>query len=73
MENLLHEIVEKQAETSADSIAVSSGDQHLTYREFNSRADTLASHLVHKGVGPGVLVGFCIDRSLELIIGCSEY
>src|SRR5439155_20479303 len=43
--------------------------QHLTYRELNRRANQLAHHLRGLGVGPDVLVGICMDRSLELVVG----
>src|SRR4029077_1198349 len=44
-------------------------DQHLTYRELNRRANQLAHHLVKLGVGPDVLVGILVERSLEMVVG----
>jgi surfactin family lipopeptide synthetase A len=44
-------------------------DQQLTYRELNARANQLAHHLRKLGVGPEVLVGICIERSLEMLVG----
>ncbi|HET6514241.1 MAG TPA: amino acid adenylation domain-containing protein, partial [Thermodesulfovibrionales bacterium] len=44
-------------------------DQQLTYRELNSKANQLAHYLRKCGVGPEVLVGICVERSLEMIIG----
>jgi amino acid adenylation domain-containing protein len=44
-------------------------DQHLTYRELNRRANQLAHHLQARGVGPEVLVGLCVERSLEMVVG----
>ena len=41
----------------------------LTYRELNRRANQLAQHLQALGVGPDVLVGICLERSLELVVG----
>ncbi|KYF67459.1 AMP-binding protein, partial [Sorangium cellulosum] len=43
--------------------------QRLTYSELNERANQLAHHLRSLGVGPEVLVGLCVERSLELLIG----
>lgn len=41
----------------------------LTYRQLNARAELLAACLISKGVGPNVLVGLCVQRSLEMVIG----
>ena len=43
--------------------------QKLTYRELNIRANQLAHYLKKLGVGPEVLVGICVERSLEMMIG----
>ena len=42
---------------------------HCTYSELNRRANQLAHYLRRLGVGPEVLVGLCVDRSLDLVIG----
>ena len=47
----------------------SSRTQQLTYRELNRRANQLAHHLRALGVGPEVLVGICVERSLEMVVG----
>ena len=44
-------------------------DQQLSYGELNGRANQLAHHLRGLGVGPDVLVGICVERSLEMIVG----
>ncbi len=44
-------------------------DQHLTYRQLNERANQLAHYLRALGVGPEVLVGICVGRSLEMVVG----
>lgn len=41
----------------------------LTYRQLAEQAGRLAQQLQHLGVGPGVVVGLCMDRSLELVVG----
>ena len=50
-------------------IAVVFEGRQLTYRELNARANQLAHHLRALGVGPDVLVGLCVERSLEMIVG----
>jgi tyrocidine synthetase-3 len=42
---------------------------HMTYRELNQRADQLAGKLLHKGVGPDIITGLMVDRSIHMIIG----
>src|SRR5262249_16243464 len=43
-------------------------DQRLTYSELNRRANTLAHTLQASGIGPDVLVGVCMERSLDMVI-----
>ncbi len=65
----IHELFETQVEQTPDAIAVIFADQQLTYRELNIRANQLAKHLHSLGVGPELLVGICVERSLEMIVG----
>ncbi len=65
----VHELFEEQVEKNPDNIAVVFEDERLTYRELNERANQLAHYLLELGVGPEVLVGICMERSLEMIIG----
>ncbi|GAB4190132.1 MAG: hypothetical protein Fur006_31950 [Coleofasciculaceae cyanobacterium] len=65
----IHELFEAQVERTPDAIAVVFEDQQLTYRELNAKANQLAHYLQTLGVGPEVLVGICVERSLEMAIG----
>src|SRR6476469_5310328 len=65
----IHHLFEEQVEHSPDNIAVVFGDEQLRYRELNQRANQLAHHLQTLGVGPEVLVGLCVERSVEMVIG----
>jgi amino acid adenylation domain-containing protein len=65
----LHQLIEEQVECTPDAIAVSFGDRRLTYRELNQQANQLAHYLREKGVGPDVLVGIFVERSLEMVVG----
>ena len=65
---LVH-LFEEQVERSPDAVAVIYEDSKLTYRELNSRSNQLAHHLIKMGVGPEVMVGLFMERSLEMVIG----
>ncbi len=65
----LHELIREQAERTPHSKAVVFEDKHLTYAELMCRANQLASHLKSLGVGPESLVGLCVERSLEMVVG----
>jgi amino acid adenylation domain-containing protein len=64
----IHQLFEEQVERTPDHVAVVFEDQQLTYRELNARANQLAHYLQKLGVGHEVLVGICLERSLELAI-----
>src|SRR5690606_40103661 len=53
---LVHDLVARWAEATPDAVAVTCGEERLTYRELNARANALAHHLRTLGVGPGVPV-----------------
>jgi natural product biosynthesis luciferase-like monooxygenase protein len=62
----VHELIERQVARTPDRIALRCRGQALSYRELDRRANRLAHRLVARGVGPDVLVGICLDRSLDL-------
>ncbi len=65
----LHGLFEAQVEKTPEAIALVFADQTLTYRELNARANQLAQHLLKQGVLPDQLVGICIERSVEMVVG----
>jgi len=65
----LHEIVEEQVERTPNAPAVTYEGTQLTYRELNRRANQLANYLRTLGVGPEMLVGICMERSIEMVVG----
>ncbi|MEG4574238.1 amino acid adenylation domain-containing protein [Microcoleus sp. N3A4] len=65
----IHQVFEEQVEQTPNAVAVIFKEEQLTYRELNARANRLARHLQTLGVGPEVLVGICMERSLEMIVG----
>ncbi|HVR97232.1 MAG TPA: amino acid adenylation domain-containing protein, partial [Thermoanaerobaculia bacterium] len=64
----IHAWVEEQVELTPEAVAVVFGEQRLSYREVNLRANRLAHGLMRRGVGPESLVGICVDRSLEMVV-----
>ena len=69
IDQCIHQLFEEQVTRSPDAIAVVFEDQQLTYRELNQRANCLAHYLQTLGVEPEVLVGICVERSLEMVVG----
>jgi amino acid adenylation domain-containing protein len=68
-DKLIHQIFESKAEETPNSAALNFEGEQLTYRELNQRANQLAHYLKSIGVGPGVLVGIAVERSLEMVVG----
>jgi len=64
----IHELLEAQVLRRGESTALFFEDESLTYQELNHRANKLARYLRERGVGPEVLVGVCMDRSLDAIV-----
>ena len=64
----LHELIEAQVQRTPDAVAVIFENQQLSYRELNARANQLAHYLRRLGIRPDVLVGICVERSIELVI-----
>jgi amino acid adenylation domain-containing protein len=68
-ETCIHELVRQQAERTPDAPALEAGGTVLTYRELMRRAGLLARRLRRLGVGPESVVGLCVERSPEMVIG----
>ncbi len=66
---LVPQLVAAQAAAVPDALAVMQGKLSLTYRELDQRANQLAHFLQSLGVGPDVVVGLYLDRSLAVIVG----
>ncbi|MBC1213138.1 non-ribosomal peptide synthase [Trichormus variabilis ARAD] len=65
----IHQLFEEWVEQTPDAVAVVFENQQITYKELNHRANQLAHQLQTLGVKPDVLVGICVERSLEMIVG----
>jgi natural product biosynthesis luciferase-like monooxygenase protein len=65
----VHELFEEQVARTPAAVALVFDERELTYAELNARAERLASTLCGLGAGPDVLVGICVERSLEMMVG----
>jgi amino acid adenylation domain-containing protein len=68
-QSCIHHLFEAQIESRPDAVALVYEGARLTYRELDQRANQLARYLQKLGVGPEVLVGLCVERSLEMVVG----
>ncbi|MEB3342382.1 AMP-binding protein [Okeania sp.] len=64
----IYQLFEQQVENTPNSVTVVFEDKQLTYQQLNGKANQLARYLQDLGVGPEVLVGLYIDRSLDMVI-----
>lgn len=65
----IHQLFEEQVERTPHAVAIVCKNQQLTYGELNARANQLAHYLRHIGVEPEVLVGVCLERSIDQVVG----
>jgi amino acid adenylation domain-containing protein len=65
----IHQLFEEQVARTPDAVAVKFEDRQITYRELNRRANQLAHYLIGLGIGPEKLVGICVERSIEMVVG----
>jgi amino acid adenylation domain-containing protein len=68
-DSCIYELFEEQVERTPDAVAVVFGGIQITYMQLNARANQLAHQLRDLGVGPDVLVGICMKRSVEMVVG----
>lgn len=68
-EDCIHHQFEAQVERTPDAPAVAYQNQEWTYRELNQRANQVAHYLRKHGVGPDILVGVHMNRSLDMMAG----
>ncbi|MDN4544788.1 non-ribosomal peptide synthetase [Pseudomonas sp. C32] len=69
VEQCMHQLIQAQARRTPEAPALVFGERQLSYAQLDARSNQLAHCLREHGVGPDVLVGICVERSLEMVIG----
>ncbi|WP_342366742.1 non-ribosomal peptide synthase/polyketide synthase [Pseudomonas fluorescens] len=65
----VHQLIEAQVLSTPQAPALVFGREQLDYAELNRRTNRLAHRLIEAGVGPDVLVGLAVERSIEMVVG----
>jgi amino acid adenylation domain-containing protein/FkbH-like protein len=68
-DRLIHELIEAQVERTPNATAILYQGKSVSYAELNARANQLARHLLQHAVGRDQLVGICVERGLEMVVG----
>ncbi|MFN8388065.1 MAG: AMP-binding protein, partial [Anaerolineales bacterium] len=61
--------ISSHAVKTPNALAVQCGTEQATYSELLARANKLASYLRQSGAGTGTLIGICLPRSVEMVVG----
>ncbi|MBD0347231.1 MAG: AMP-binding protein, partial [Coleofasciculus sp. Co-bin14] len=69
LDKCIHQLFEEQAQKTPDCVAVVFEDEQFTYAQLNQKVNRLAYYLQQQGVKPEVVVGLCVERSLDAIVG----
>ncbi len=64
----IYELFEAQAERTPDAVAITCNGEELSYRELDRRANQLAHYLQSRDVHPEVIVGLCLEQSIEMMV-----
>ena len=64
----LANLFEEQVERDPEAVAIASGEAALTYRQLSVRSSRLSHRLKALGVGPGAVVGVCLEPSRKMMI-----
>ena len=67
-DSAVHDLFAAQVVRTPDAVAVVFNENQMTYAELNRDANRLGHYLQTLGIGPGTLVGVCVERSLKMIV-----
>ncbi|MEA5464330.1 non-ribosomal peptide synthetase [Leptothoe sp. PORK10 BA2] len=65
----IHTLFEQQVQRTPHGIALITETAEITYQQLNHQANCLAHQLVMLGMGADSLVGLCVERSLDMVVG----
>jgi amino acid adenylation domain-containing protein len=65
----IHGLIAERAARTADAVALIYEDRQLSFTELDRRSNQLAHYLRAFGVGPELVVGLCVERSIEMVVG----
>src|SRR5699024_4475761 len=68
-QDCIHQLFERQVAQAPAATALIFENETVSYRELNRRANQLAHYLRSLGVTAETLVGICMDRSVEMVVG----
>jgi amino acid adenylation domain-containing protein/FkbM family methyltransferase len=68
-EGSMQEAFEREVERVRDAVAVTKEGEHLSYEGLNERAERMAGRLIRMGVGAEEVVGICVGRGIEQVVG----
>lgn len=65
----VQDAIAQKAIKTPDATAIIFEGEKTTYQQLNVRANQLAHYLKQRGIAPGTLIGLCVERSVEMIVG----
>ncbi|KRP58774.1 amino acid adenylation domain-containing protein [Pseudomonas trivialis] len=68
LQHSVQQLIEAQVSRTPDAQALVFAEASLSYAQMNARANRLAHRLIQQGVGPDVLVGVAMERSIEMVV-----
>jgi amino acid adenylation domain-containing protein len=68
-DRMVHQFFEEQVAATPEAVALVCDGESLTYAQLNEKSNELAWQLLEDGVGPDEIVGICVERSVEMVVG----
>ncbi|UAA39459.1 amino acid adenylation domain-containing protein [Paraneptunicella aestuarii] len=65
----IHDLFQEQVAVNPDKTAVVYENESLSYQQLYDRSHALALYLQSQGVTPDTMVGLCVERSIEMMVG----